>query len=245
LAKVRTFFAREVDALLPVLHETYRLIGSYQKRRGSAQEKRLLTQLEIVGEQLRFFKPYLQPRKQAYFDALMAPQLSTSDRIIALDTAVGMMHIEFAVERAYVHQESKALRRVLEASRLQASDTVADSNTDDDRILIRGIAASPGIATGKAALVRRNADYRRVPADCIVVAPMTRPEIIMGTERVAGIVTDQGGSLCHAAIVARERGIPCIVGTGDATSTIRPRSLVIVDGSLGEVRRARRSILPT
>ncbi|MBI2504543.1 MAG: hypothetical protein HYW07_15080 [Candidatus Latescibacteria bacterium] len=49
----------------------------------------------------------------------------------------------------------------------------------------------------------------------------------------------RGGTLCHAAIIARERGIPCVVGTGEATRRIRPRMLVEVDGTAGVVKKLR------
>lgn len=239
MAKIRTLFKTEIDELLPVLHETYRRVGLFQKNRSDRNEKRLLSQLDVIGERLLFFKEYLQPAKQPYFDALRNQRLPVSDRIIALDTAVGMMHIEFAMERAYMHTESPALRRVLEQSRRSTDDVVPESTDPVDALLVRGIPASPGIATGKAALIRRNSDYRRLPANSVVVARMTRPELIMGIEHVAAIVTDIGGSLCHAAIIARERGIPCVVGTETATQVIRSKAMVTVDGSSGEVTRTR------
>lgn len=239
--KIRTYFAAEVEALLPLLHETYRCIGAFQKKRSPRNQTRLLEQLDQVGQALQFFKGVVQPRKQPYFDALLDTQLSVSDRIIALDTAVGMMHIEFAVERAYVHRETDALRRVLEESRRDPEDEApAPSPTPQDGdLLVRGLPASPGRTSGKAVLITRNSDYRLVHTACILVAPMTRPELAEHFDRVAAIVTDTGGTLCHAAILARERGIPCVVGTGEATRRIRPRMLVEVDGTQGLVRRLR------
>jgi phosphoenolpyruvate synthase/pyruvate phosphate dikinase len=239
MAKVRTLFAREIAELLPALHETYRRIGLFQKNRTPRTQQDLLDQLDRIGEQLFFFKAYLQPRKQSYFDALLDHGLAISDRIVALDTAVGMMHIEFAVERAYKHQESAALRRVLEQSRQSTADLLPPSSSPSANLLVRGIPASPGTVTGKAFLISRNSDYRRMPADSVVVARMTRPELVLGMDRIAAIVTDIGGSLCHAAIVARERGIPCVVGTEKATQVIRNKMLVTVDGDAGEVRKIR------
>lgn len=233
--KIRAFFAREVENLLPVLHETYRLIGTYQKGRQLHEQEKLRVQLDLVGEQLAFFKPYLQAPKRPYFDALCDSSLSTKDRIIALDTAVGAMHIEFAIPRAYMHQESKALRRVLEQSRISDLDEIAPPS--DDENIVTGLAASLGIGTGKAFLVRRPSDYRRLPSGCIVVAHMTRPEISMSIDKIAGIVTDLGGSLCHAAIIAREFHIPCVVGTQTATQKIVQRTLVCVDGDRGQITR--------
>ena len=239
--KIRTYFAAEVDALLPLLHETYRCIGAYQKKRSTRNQQHLLEHLGQAGQALQFFKQMVQPRKQPYFDALLDEQLPVSDRIIALDTAVGVMHIEFAVERAYVHRETDQLRRVLEESRRDPQDEVrAPAPTlPDENLLVRGLPASPGRASGKAVIITKNADYRLVHTGCILIAPMTRPELASHFDRVAGIVTDIGGTLCHAAILARERGIPCVVGTGEATHRIRPRMLVEVDGTEGTVRKLR------
>ena len=69
----------------------------------------------------------------------------------------------------------------------------------------------------------------------MLVAEMTRPELVYGLGRVAAIVTDIGGSLCHAAIVAREQGVPCVVGTKNATEVLRDKMLVQVDGTKGHV----------
>ena len=237
--KIRTFYAAEVDALLPLLHETYRCIGAFQKKRSARNEALLLGQLNQTGQALQFFKQVVQPKKQPYFDALLDEQLPLSDRIIALDTAVGMMHIEFSVERAYVHRETKALRRVLEESRRDPEDEVLAPALQGEGLLVRGLPASPGRTSGKAVVITRNSDYRLIHTACILVAPMTRPELASHFDRVAGIVTDVGGTLCHAAILARERGIPCVVGTGEATLRIRPRMLVEVDGTAGTVRKLR------
>lgn len=242
--KIRTYFAAEVEALLPLLHETYRCIGAYQKKRSARNQARLLDQLTQAGQALQFFKQVVQPKKQPYFDALLDEGLPLSDRIIALDTAVGVMHIEFAVERAYVHRETEALRRALraleESRRTPEDEALAPAPAaQDGEFLARGLPASPGRASGKAVVIAKNSDYRLVHTGCILVAPMTRPELASHFDRVAGIVTDVGGALCHAAILARERGIPCVVGTGEATRQIRPRMLVEVDGTAGTVRRLR------
>ncbi|MBC8233038.1 hypothetical protein H8E77_26130 [bacterium] len=234
---IRYYFKKEVDALLPILRETYRLVGRYQKNRNEQNKEKLLNQLNIIGKRLQFFKGLIQFKKQAYFDAIFSEELSVSDRIIALDIAVGSMHIEFSVPRAYMHQESKELRRVLELSRYVASDKVTDSSEHSDDILLRGIAASPGIVTGKAAIIRKNSDYKRLPNKSIVVTQMTRPDMILDTDKMLGIVTDLGGSLCHAAIIAREMQIPCVVGTQNATEIIRNKSLISVDGNNGTVKK--------
>ena len=136
--RIRENFKKEVDELFPVLNETYRVIGHYQKNRTEKNEKRVLEQLDLIGERLRFFKPLLQTKKQPYFDAILSHGLSISDRIIAVDIAVGAMHIEFPVQRAYMHKESQQLRKVLEHSRQVAGEKITSAENGEE-ILIKGI----------------------------------------------------------------------------------------------------------
>ena len=139
-----------------------------------------------------------------------------------------------------MHQESQRLREVLEASRRAEDDISIKEGDLPSGVLVQGIPASPGVAVGKAFIVRKNSDYRRLPSGGIIVTQMTRPELIFGMDRAAGVVTDVGGSLCHAAIIARELGIPCVVGTEKATQVIKTGWWIQIDGSTGEVIRSRR-----
>lgn len=74
----------------------------------------------------------------------------------------------------------------------------------------------------------------------VLVAHMTAPDWVPLMGRAGGIVTDPGGITCHAAIVSREFGIPCIVGTGTATRTLRDDELVTVDATHGIVLEGAR-----
>lgn len=241
--RIRKAFANEVERLLPVLHETYRRVAAFQRRRTARNARRLLKQLDAAAPMLAFFRPYVQPAKQAYFVALADASLDVSDRIVALDVAVGSMHIAFAVERAYMHRESARLREVLAACRRDDGD---DPGTAQDRpgALVQGIPASPGVGTGRAFVARRSGDVTRVPDGAVLVARMTRPELVHRMTSVAGIVTDEGGALCHAAIIARELGVPCVVGTRVATQRIATGWPIRVDGSTGEVTRLGRPSAP-
>jgi len=69
------------------------------------------------------------------------------------------------------------------------------------------------------------------------VTEMTRPNIILACERAGAIVTDEGGILCHAAIVSRELGVPCVIGTKEATSCFKDGDYVEVDANDGKVRK--------
>ncbi|MFI5615767.1 PEP/pyruvate-binding domain-containing protein, partial [Amycolatopsis sp. NPDC051903] len=102
--------------------------------------------------------------------------------------------------------------------------------------LVTGLAASPGAASGAVRVLRDPAEAVRLREGEVLVAPMTNPDWVPAIRRAAGLVTDGGGMTCHAAVVARELGVPCVVGTGDATRVLADRTLVTVDGSKGEVR---------
>ena len=115
---IREGYPAEVAALLPVLHATYRSIGRYQRERSSRHQEEVLAELAAASDALRFFQPHVPRPKRPYFTAAADEALPLSDRIIALDVAVGAMHIEFSMERAYMHRESEALRRALELSRV-------------------------------------------------------------------------------------------------------------------------------
>lgn len=103
---------------------------------------------------------------------------------------------------------------------------------------IVGIPASAGRAFGPARVVRSAAEFGRIRPGDVLVAPMTAPAWTAVFDRVAAIVTDTGGVAAHASLVAREYGIPAVVGTTDATARLRDGDLVEVDGSAGIVRLA-------
>ena len=98
-----------------------------------------------------------------------------------------------------------------------------------------GYGASPGRAAGTARVVRSAADLGRVSAGDVLVCTTTTPSWTPVFGSLAGVVTDTGGILCHAAVVAREYGLPAVVGAHLATSRIAEGSRVTLDGSTGDV----------
>ena len=109
-------------------------------------------------------------------------------------------------------------------------------------ILLEGSPASPGVAAGEVRIVVSPEEIDRVQAGDVLVAEMTTPDFVPAMKRAAAIVTDRGGRTCHAAIVSREMGVPCVVGTGEATHTISDGQLVTVDGSRGRVYEGRAEV---
>ncbi len=101
--------------------------------------------------------------------------------------------------------------------------------------IVRGFGASPGVAGGVARLLRSAKEMERIQAGEVLVTTMTTPDMVPAMSRAAAIVTDEGGMTCHAAIVSRELGVPCVVGTREATHKIAEGALVTVDGKAGAV----------
>ena len=100
---------------------------------------------------------------------------------------------------------------------------------------VHGLPASPGIHSGRARIIRTAADLARLEAGDIVVAPAASPSLVSAFSLAGALVTDHGGTLSHAALVARELRIPAVVGTGNATSRITEGALIRVDGRSGTV----------
>jgi len=101
---------------------------------------------------------------------------------------------------------------------------------------IIGTVASAGRAIGKVRIVITEKDVLPFQEGEILVSTMTRPEHIVAMKKAKAIVTNEGGITCHAAIVSRELGIPCIIGTKIATKVLKDGDLVEVDAEKGIVK---------
>jgi len=102
---------------------------------------------------------------------------------------------------------------------------------------VKGTIANRGRASGKAKLVFDIEDIPKVDRGDIIISPMTRPDLVPALMKSAGIITDFGGILCHAAIISREFGIPCIVGTEIATKVFQDGDLIEINAYEGLVRK--------
>jgi len=105
----------------------------------------------------------------------------------------------------------------------------------DEEPILTGSAASPGISAGLVKVVKDPSEIGLVKEGDILVAEMTTPDYVPAMKKAIAIVTDQGGRTCHAAIVSRELGVPCVVGTGDATKVLKTDQTITVDGFKGKV----------
>ncbi|RAP49635.1 MAG: phosphoenolpyruvate synthase [Methanosphaera sp. rholeuAM74] len=109
-------------------------------------------------------------------------------------------------------------------------------NDDEERVVLtKGLGASPGLVSGTVKIVKDLDELDKILEGDILVTTMTTPDMVPAMKRANGIVTDEGGVTCHAAIISRELGIPCVSGTGDATKVLPENSQVTIDGKKGIV----------
>ncbi|MDO8487037.1 MAG: phosphoenolpyruvate synthase [Candidatus Curtissbacteria bacterium] len=102
-------------------------------------------------------------------------------------------------------------------------------------IILQGAPASPALASGPVVIIKSAAELSKVQKGMVLVTEMTNPDFVPAMKRASAIVTDRGGRTSHAAIVSRELGIACVVGTGNATKKLKNGQVVTVDGAKGIV----------
>jgi pyruvate,water dikinase len=146
----------------------------------------------------------------------------------------GPQDIEFAVE--WVRDQRRM--RIVQArpETVWSRKESALASTEAAKVVVRGLAAGPGRHGGKACVVLtpEEASQQLQPGD-ILVTGMTNPDWVPFMRKAGAIVTDDGGVTCHAAIVSREMGLPCIVGTRKATKELHGGQPYTVDGKAGVV----------
>jgi pyruvate,water dikinase len=141
--------------------------------------------------------------------------------------------IEWAKENANLYLvQTRPVTTIRETGEGEAVEETAP-------LLLEGSPASPGAEAGPVKIVLDASEIGKVEKGDVLVADMTTPDFVPAMKRAAAIITDRGGRTAHAAIVSRELGVPCVVGTGNATKDLRNKQLVTVDGSRGRVYEGR------
>src|SRR3989344_1897385 len=166
-------------------------------------------------------------------------QKITDDQIIKLaeygkniDEHYGKpMDIEYAVEnnKLFIVQARPV------TTQKRVGERKEEKLEEKGKKLLSGLAASPGIATGRVKIVHDITELKKVERGDILVARMTDPDMVPAMEKAIAIVTDEGGNTSHASIISRELGIACIVGTEKATQVLKDGDLITVDGTNGNV----------
>ena len=142
------------------------------------------------------------------------------------------MDIEWAMEGGSMYiVQARPVTTLSKDKNVKAEDKIEASRT----ILVKGLGASPGKASGPVRIYQEDMSLDVVKQGDIMVTQMTTPDMVPAMTRTSAIITDEGGMTCHAAIVARELGIPCIVGAKNATEVLKNGMEVTVHGQTGVV----------
>ncbi len=138
-----------------------------------------------------------------------------------------------------VERRKKIFNRIKDKPFFPEIASVNDSQDVEENVILKGLPGSPGIASGKVCVVLSPEELNKMREGYILVAPYTTPSWTPLFSLASGVVVDSGGPLSHAAIVAREYGIPAVMGTGKATKLLKDGMCVEVDGSKGVVREGK------
>ena len=142
----------------------------------------------------------------------------------------------YATGRLWLLQARPVTALVMPAL-LNVSEVVPDARgaAGPATVLLRGLGVSPGLATGVVRVLQSPREGASLLAGEILVAPATNPDWGPSMHRAGAVVTESGGATCHAAILSRELGVPCIVGARDATHLLTTGQLVTIDGRHGTI----------
>ncbi|HLD39768.1 MAG TPA: phosphoenolpyruvate synthase [Candidatus Nanoarchaeia archaeon] len=139
--------------------------------------------------------------------------------------------IEWAVEKEEVYIVQTRAVTTFKPHSIERPD-VAD---ETGKILLKGETASAGVYTGPVKIVHDPSQLNKVQKGDVLVTTMTTPDMVPAMQRAGAIVTNEGGMTCHAAIVSREMGTPCIVGTQHATDLLKDGEVITVHATRGIV----------
>ncbi len=156
--------------------------------------------------------------------------LKLSDQAEVLEKHYGIpQDIEWAFENGEMYiLQSRPITTI-------GNGAKATESEEDGKIILTGLGASPGVATGKVKIVTGPENLDKITDGDIMVTVMTTPDMVPAMKRAGAIVTDEGGMTCHAAIVSRELGCPAVVGTKKGTKILSEGMLITVDGGKGKV----------
>ncbi len=135
--------------------------------------------------------------------------------------------IEFAIENGEIF--------ILQTRPITTLGKKIEQEELEGQLILEGLGASPGIASGVVKIIRDFDDLDKIKKGDVLVTAMTNPDMVVSMQKASAIVTDEGGITSHAAIVSREMGIPCVVGTGNATNKLEDGTNITVDGFKGKV----------
>ncbi len=142
---------------------------------------------------------------------------------------------EWAIENGRIFLVQTRPITTMKAVTAKSTSASVDSLLESMPVLLAGDPASPGIISGVVRHIPTPADIPKLKVGEIMVTAMTTPDFVPAMKKAGGLITDRGGQTSHAAIVSRELGLPCIVGTGQATKLLKDGQKVTLNGKNGKI----------
>ncbi|PIZ47994.1 phosphoenolpyruvate synthase, partial [Candidatus Woesebacteria bacterium CG_4_10_14_0_2_um_filter_39_14] len=194
---------------------------------------------EISEQEVQLIKIGTETKEVKVLKHVQDRQKITDEEIIKLAKYADRLqkHYYFPQDIEWAKEKNKLY--IVQTRPVTTLGTVK-KETKDNRMpgltpVLTGAPASPGIGSGEVKIVRKNKEISKIKDGDVLVAKMTSPDYVPAMKKASAIITDEGGLTSHAAIVSRELGIPCVVGTKDATTKLKEGVIVTVDGEIGEV----------
>ena len=208
------------------------------KEKKIQRQSKMLTRDPLTGKNIEIEVPDQKQEKQVLDDE----QIITLSRVMKKieDHYQVAQDVEWASEnnRLFIVQS----RPVTFFGKKEEETIISEPSGE---VLVKGLGASPGKASGKAVIIKDETELNRVQKGDILVTEMTDPDMVPAMERAAAIITNEGGLTSHAAIVSRELGVPAIVGTMEATKKISDGEIITVDANQGVVTKGGQVIPQT
>lgn len=189
-----------------------------------------------------------QTKKYLVLEKLQKKQKISDSEAIRLAKISSKLHdhyyfpqdIEFAVDKKrniYIVQTRPVttLKEEKSVSEATKEDKIIEKEIEKKKEILTGAGASPGIGWGPVVVLVSEKEINKVKNGNVLVTSMTTPDFVPAMKKVSAIVTDKGGLTSHAAIVSRELGVPCVVGTKKATKILKNGEIITVDGSRGTI----------
>jgi len=200
-----------------------------------------ITHKQINRQEIQLIKVGNLDKQIKIKESLQKRQKISDEKIISLAALAKKIHqhyffpqdIEWAIEnnKIYILQT----RPVTTIESKEKGKKQKEETKINLPLIIKGDPASPGISSGYARIIKSSKEISKVKMGEVLVTEMTTPDFVPAMKKAVAIVTDKGGQTSHAAIVSRELGLPCVVGTEKGTKIIKNGLVITVNGKTGEV----------
>ncbi|MEA3329174.1 MAG: phosphoenolpyruvate synthase [Nanoarchaeota archaeon] len=196
--------------------------------------------LKILNKKISNKKIALTRNSQGEIEQInLKPQISES-QVLKESEIIDLANLAIKIQDHY--EKPQDIEFAIEGEEIyivQSRPITTNIKTSEIEIkgepILEGLSASPGIGSGKVKIIHNLDELDKIVQGDVLVTKMTNPDMVITMQKAAAIITDEGGITCHAAIVSREMGIPSVVGTDNATSTLKDGQEITVDGFNGKV----------